>query len=296
MKKTFIILLSLLASCSYSQENQKLIDLGKAYKNYMFMSDIPKEAMVRLKANTPPELQQSVNFISETLIPKNNLLKPEFLKLPDEKTLKQIYIVRAINYNVREESQIDNNKLIDSLKAKDIPRNELIDSYYDILFNGVGNKNKPFDMKKVNFELNDYNLASDTEKGIFFLECMSLCGSTIWGYINVPKPPNFGEANKMIEKFPKFNGLSYYEYTDLSFPDFKMVIDSEKGEESYKGYYLDKYYETLIYNLLCIKKGFGSEKDYEKLLVGSILRDRSLYKYSKLKDVLDGLFEVRKRD
>lgn len=296
MKKTFALLLSLLAASSYCQENEKLIDLGKAYKNYMFMSDIPKEAMVRLKANTPAELQQTVKFISETLIPKNDLLKPEFLKLPDEKTLRQIYIVEAINYNVRDESQIDNNKLIDSLKTADISRNELIDTYYDILFTGVGNKIKPFDMKKVNFELNDYNLANDTEKGIFFLECMSLCGSTIWGYINVPKPPNFGEANKMIERFPKINGLNYYEYTDLNFPDFEIVIDPEKGKESYKGFYLNKYYETLIYHLLCIKKGFGSEKDYEKVLVGSILKDKSLYKYSKLKDILDDLFEVRKRD
>lgn len=234
MKKILTLIITVIAIQSHGQENQKLIDLGKAYKNYMFMSDIPKEAMNKLKGNTPAELQQTSSFIIETLMPKNNLLKTEFLKLPDNKTLKQVYIVRAVNTNVRDENQMDNNKLIDSLKAKEIPRNELIDTYYEILFTGVGNKNKPFDLKKVNLEPDNYNLANETEKGIFFLECMSLCGSTIWGYINVPKPPNFKEAFNMIEKFPKVNGLNYYEYTDLNFPDFEMVIDAEKGKESYK--------------------------------------------------------------
>lgn len=262
----------------------------------MFRSEPPKEALKNLKENMPIDLLKTSDFILQTLTTKNDLLKTEFLKLPDSKTLKQIYIVRAINYNVRKEDQIDNNKLIDSLKLKDIPRNELVDAYYDILFAGIGNKNQPFNMKKINFELNNYNLENDTEKGIFFMECMSLCGTSIWGYINVPKPPNYKEAYNLIEMYPKFNGLNYFEYTDLNFPDFEMIIDSDKGKESYKGYYINKFYETLLYHLICIKNGFGSEKDFEKLLITSILKDQSLYKYSTNKEILESLFKTVKRN
>lgn len=285
-----------MTSWAYSQENEKLIDLGKAYKNFMFRSEPPKETFKRLKENTSSDLLKTSNFILETLTTKNNLLKTDFLKLPDSKTLKNIYIVRAINYNIRKEDQIDNNKLIDSLKSKEIPRNELIDAYYDILFAGVGNKNQPFNLKKVNFELDDYNLENETEKGIFFLECMNLCGTSIWGYINVPNPPNYKEAFSYIGKYPHFNGLNYFEYTDLNFPDFEMIIDSEKGKESYKGYYINRFYETLLYNMICLKKGFGSEKEVEQLLISSILKNQNLYKYSKNNDILESLFKTLKRD
>lgn len=296
MKITFTILFTILTSFIYSQENQKLIDLGKAYKNFMFRSEPSKETLKNLKENIPIGLLKTSDFILQTLTTKNDLLKSEFLKLPDSKTLKNIYIVRSINYNIRKENQIDNNKLIDSLGLKEIPRNELVDAYYDILFTAVGNKNQPFNLKKVNFELNNYNLENDTEKGIFFLECMNLCGTSIWGYINVPKPPNYKEAFTLIELYPKFNGLNYFEYTDLNFPDFEMIIDTNKGKESYKGYYINKFYETLLYHLICIKNGFGSEKDFEKLLITSILKDQSLYKYSKNEEILESLFKTVKRN
>lgn len=296
MRITFTILLTILTSFVYSQENQKLIDLGKAYKNFMFRSELPKETLKNLKENMPIGLHKTSDFILQTLTTKNDLLKTEFLKLPDSKTLKNIYIVRAINYNIRKEDQIDNNKLIDSLELKVIPRNELVDAYYDILFTGVGNKNQPFNMKKINFELNNYNLENDTEKGIFFMECMNLCGTSIWGYINIPKPPNYKEAYNLIELYPKFNGLNYFEYTDLNFPDFEMIINSDKGKESYKGYYLNKFYETLLYHLICIKNGFGSEKDFEKLLITSILKEQSLYKYSNNREILESLFKTVERN
>lgn len=296
MKRTLTIIFCLITFINFGQKNDKLIELGKTYKNFMFRSALPKETLKSLKENTSSEFIKTSNFIIQTITTKNNLLKPEFLKLPDSITLKQIYIVRAINYNVREENQIDNNKLIDSLEVKKIPKNELVDTYYELLFTGIGNKNQPFNLKNINFEINDYNLSNDTEKGIFFLKCMDLCGTSIWGYINIPKPPNYEKAYNLIDKYPKFNGLTYFEYTDLNFPDFDMTINLNKGKESYKGYYLNKYYETLLYHLICLKNGFGSQKDIEQLLIGSILKDQNLYKYSENKNVLESLFQTIKKD
>lgn len=298
MKKTvFSILLVLVINLGFCQsDSDVMIDLGKSYRNFMFSNEATKNDLKALYDIKNENLKSTVAFIAENLKTKNSLLDERFLKLPEDKSLKQIYIVRAINHNIRKEDQVDNLKLVDSLIKKEIPRNELVDCYYDILFNGVGNKNKPFNLSKFDLKLNNYNLKNDTEKGILFLKCMDLCGTSIWGYINIPKPPNYKLAMEFISKFPTINGRPYYQNQDLYFPDFEMIIDSEKGVESYKGYYLNKYFETLIYNLVCLKKLDAKEEDTNKLLLGSILKDSKLYKYTKYKDLLEDIFTKVKKE
>lgn len=299
MKKITLTLLGIcLTAFSFGQmsENEKLIELGKAYKNFMFRNEPPGEFVKNLQLNTSENLKSATNFIAQTITTDNDLLKQQFLKLPDNQTLKNIYIVRSINYNIRQENQIDNNKLIDSLKTSDIPKNELVSCYYSILFSSVGNKIKPFNFSKFDFKLNDYNLSNDTEKGIFYLECMDYCGKTIWGYMNIAKPVNTEKAYYNIKRFPKFNGLKYFQFTDLNFHDFEMLIVKDKGKQSYKGYYINKLYDTLLSHLTCLKKEGANDKEINNLLLGSILKDNNLYKYSKHKELLESIFKLQKEE
>ena len=296
------IVLTLLAICftffSFGQtnENNKLIELGKAYKDFMFRNEPPKDFVKDIQTNITDNLKLATNFIAQVITTDNELLTQSYLSLPDNQTLKFIYIIRSINYNIRQENPIDNNKLIDSLKTTDIPKNELVDGYYSILFASVGNKIKPFDFSKVDFKFKDYNLTNDTEKGIFFLECMDYCGKTIWGYMNVVKPPNTEKAKDNIKKFPKFNGLKYYQFTDLNFPDFEMLIVKDKGKQSYKSYYIDKFYDLLLSDMTCLYKQDKNDKDINDLLLGSILKDRIFYKYTKNKETLESIFKEQKQD
>jgi hypothetical protein len=191
---------------------------------------------------------------------------------------------------------VENNKLIDSLTTKQIPVYELLDNYYAMLFTAVGNKNQPFNLSKTDIKIGDYNLKDDTEKGILFLQAMKHCGTTIWGYMNIAKPPNTLKAYDHIRLFPKFNGRPYYQYTDLYFADFDMNILKDKGLQSYKGYYLDKYYETLLSHLLCLSRESGSEKEKNDLLLGSILKEKNLYKHTKYKEVLEDIFKEQKQN
>lgn len=299
MKKTT---LTLLATCltllTFGQvtENQKLIELGKAYKDFMFRNEPTKDILKDLTADVPTNLRTTTYFIVQTITTKNKLLTKTYLSRLDDQVLKQIYIIRAINLNLRNENQIDNNKLIDSLSNTDIPNYELVDNYYGMLFTAVGNKNQPFNLSKTNFIMKDYNFKDDTEKGIMFLRCIDLCGKTIWGFMNVVKPPNTSKAFDNIKKFPKFNGQAYYQYTDLYFTDFEMNIVKDKGIQSYKSYYLDKYYEALLSHLICLNKEGGPEKEKNDLLLGSILKERNLYKYTKHKETLEDIFKEHKRE
>ena len=292
MKKyLFLCLLCCVTLCLHSQDShQSTVFLAKTYSNFMFRNQPTKEVYKELKSLTDTELKTTVDFITQAITTKNKMLSKKYLTRPDDRTLKQIYIVRAVSHNLDEKNPVDNDWLIDSLSRADIPAYELVDNYYEMLFMAVGNKNQPFNLAKTDLKLNDYRLRDDTERGIVFLKCMRFCGSTIWGYINIAKPMNTAKAYEQIKRFPKVNGQPYYQYNDFAFNDFEMVILKDHGKESYKGYYLNKYYETLLYHLLCLRKEGASEKEIDDLMLGSILRKRSLYDYTQYKETLEELF------
>lgn len=293
---TFLGLCVTVLTFGQTNNNIKLIELGKSYKDFMFRNEPTKEVFKDIKADVPENLKAATDFIVQTITTNNKLLTQQFLSRPDDLTLKQIFIIRAIHLNLREENKADNNQLIDSLTAANIPTYELVDNYYGMLFTAVGNKSQPFDLSKVDFKLKDYRLKDETENGILFLSCMNYCSTIIWGFMNIVKPPNTQKAYDIIKKYPKFNGRPYYQYTDLYFTDFEMNIVKDQGIQSYKSYYLDKYYETLLSHLICLDRENGTEKEINDLLLGSILKDNNLYKYSKYKDTLEEIFKAQKQD
>ncbi|MEZ5041845.1 MAG: hypothetical protein R2828_18260 [Saprospiraceae bacterium] len=298
MNKILILLITILFGVNVfgqSAENSELIKLGKAYKDYMFRNTPEKEYLKKFAKEYPISLQQEANFIKQTISSGNKLLDKEFLSIPDQTVLKNIYIIREVNLILRKESEITPNELVDSLKLVEIPRYELIDNYYGMLFTGVGNKNQPFDFSKNDFNLDEYRLKDETEKGIFFLKCMNLCGTNIWGFMNVVNPPNTSKALSYIKKYPKFNGKLYYQFSDLYFTDFEMVIIEDEGMQSYKSYYLDKYYDTLLSHLICLNKEGGTEDEIRDLLLGSIMKDEELYKYTKHKEILESIFQKKEK-
>ena len=262
------------------QVNDGLIELGKAYRQFMFRNNPPETVLNSLDKYDNTELSFVGDFIQETIKPNNNILSEKYLKRPTDKDLQLIYIIRDINYNVRKEDPVDNVKLIETLTKKDLTTQELVDTYYSMLFTAYGNKVTPYDLSTTNFQLNDLGLKDDTEKGIFFLQSMRLNGMLIFGYMNIVKPPNYTKAMEFINKYPTYNGSPYFQFFDLNFPDFKMNLTSETKKQSYKEYYIDKYYETLLSHLACLRETGNKEKTYD-LVLGSILKEEIYYKYSK---------------
>lgn len=299
MKKIILLVIVLIPNIQFANAtelNKELIELAKVYRNFMFTNNATEYAFEKLEGINTSELQKTVAFIKESITTNNNLTTDKFLVIPDEETLYQIYIIRRINWNLREENPRNNDELILELRNKEVPRYELIDSYYDMLFSGVANKNQPFDLSNVDFRIDNYQLKDDTEKGIFFLKTMQFCGTTIWGYMNIVKPPNYKEALKHIDNYPKFNGQKYYQYLDFGFDDFEMEIEKDNGIESYKHYYINKYYQTLLYHMMCLNQKKKYEKERENLLLGSILKEENYYKYSKNKETLESFFRTMKMD
>ena len=292
-----IVLTTLLLSIgqiTWGQVNDGLIELGKSYRQFMFRNNPPENVLGPLDKYDNTELAFVADFIQETIRPSSNILSDKFLNRPDDKDLKQIYIVRQINLNVRKENPVDNNQLIETLNKKEITTQELVDNYYSMVFAAYGNKVDPYDLSTTDFQLNNYGLKDYTEKGIFFLESMRLNGLLIFGYMNIVKPPNYSKALGFINTYPKYNGSPYYQFIDLNFPDFKINIESETKQQSYKEYYIDKYYETLLSHLDCLREAGEKDRIYD-LVLGSLLKEEIYYKYSKReKDIKKLLTKYKK--
>lgn len=293
MKTKLLILLILISQISFAQDmkyKNELIDLAKIYRNFHFNNNPPTEVFDQLNSISSPGLQVSKKFIAEVIKGNNKIATREYLTKPDSVTLKSLYVMRGLNWNMHEANAMDNLILADSLLNEKTDYYELLSCYYGIIFTSVGNKNKPFDMSQFNFTLWDYNLQNDIEKGIFFLESMDTFGSMIWGYMNIPNPPNYKLALEYIDKYPRYNGQPYYQFLDLNFKDFKLTTDKRKPKESFKKYYLNKYMNTLLYNALCLsQKKKNAEKKLD-VMMGSILHNESYWEFYEDPDLLKSIF------
>jgi len=296
MIKQFLFALALLVCVhqAHAQSlNDELIQLGKVYKNFSFVNAPTAETSTQLDAIKHPELQTAKGFIAEAIRQNNKIVTSPFLKRPDSLTLKYLFTIRSINWNLHDAEAKDNKALIDSLNKFPASTYEQLASYYGMLFTSVGNKNKPLNMSDVNFTLDAYGLKDDTEKGIFFLEGMDTFGMMIWGFMNVVKPPNFDRAMEVIKNYPKFNNQPYYQFQDLNFPDFKLTLDKRRAKESFKKYHLNKYLNTLLYHSSCLGQKKKTKSEQQQVMLGSIMSNDSYYKYSDNPDVFRKIFQKR---
>lgn len=299
MNKKITLLLLLIGSIQItfaSELDHGIIELGKIYRNYNFQNNPNELVFKKMDAISTSELEKTKLFIRECISLKNKLTSEVFLKLPDEQTLLNLYLIMKVNANVRQKEPKDSIELLSEWRTKNVPRYELIENYYSMVFAGIGNKNQPFNLSDTNFIIDNYNLVDDTEKGIFFLSAMNLCYYQIWGYMNVVKPPNYKKAKASIDKYPKFNGQEYYKYLSFGFTDFKMQIEKDKEVESYKSYFINRFYKTLIYHHQCLNQKRKTKTEAENLTLSSILMEKNYYEYSKNQEYLNGLFRTVKMD
>jgi hypothetical protein len=299
MLKQFIIIIAIV---TFSIEghcqslNDDLIRLAKIYRNFHFSNDPPKDVVEQLNIISSAELRISKEFIGELIKKNNKITTRQYLTKPDSLTLKHIFTIRSINWNLFEADPKDNYKLIDSLNRFPASNYEKLACYYGLIFVSVGNKNAQSKMSTENFTLDDYGLKDDTEKGIFFLKSMETFGSMIWGYMNIVKPPNFEKALTLIKEFPQYNGQPYYQFQDLNFQDFNLTTDKRKPKESFKKFYINKYLNTLLYHSMCLGQKKKMKKEQEDLMLGSIMRNESYYKFSDNPETFRKIFKKIKDD
>lgn len=280
------------AFSGFSQvSDEKIISLAKIYRSYHFRNAPTDQVFEELNSFEPAELKPAARFIGELITLNNQISTKEFLTKPDQQTLENLFIIRSVNWNLSEADPKDNAALIDSLRSAKTDYLELLACYYGMAFVSVGNKNQPLNMSTINLNMDDYNLANDAEKGVFFLVSMNTFGTYIWGYMNVVKPPNYKKALDVIKNYPMYNGEPYYQYQYLNFPDFKLTLDKREPKKSFKNYYINKYLNTLLYHSACLAQKKKYKEEQQKVMLGSIMRNESYYKYSETPEVFKEIFQ-----
>ena len=294
MKLILILLLVLISQPSYSQNDvytDELIKLAKIYKEY-HTSEPADTIFQQLDSMNSSELIGAKTFIKELIQKNNNIADDEYISKPDSSTLWNLYLIRGLTWNMFN-SQFGGVKKkefgIDSLFAESIDYYEQFANYYSMLYTSILNKNRPLDISKINFDLNKYNFANDTEKGIFFLESMETLGTLISGYFYI-EPPNFEKAISIINNYPTFNSESYYKYTDLEIVDFDFTYSGKDPKGSYKEYQLKKLMNTIIFHSICLSQTPETQSRMQDIFGNSILIEREYWKYCELPQVLEQIY------
>lgn len=288
MKAYFTLLFLLTTMVAFGQRtsDRAFAEWGQAYRRYMFEA-APQGFAQKQLVGVPDSLQPAANFIAQTITENNALLKKEYLTVPDDATLRNIYYIFRVGW-------AQDTTVLQRLRRAAIPRAVLVDAYYTALFIAVGNKNRPFDLSRYNLMLGDYGLQDETEKDIFFLRCMELCEKVVRGYVRLATPASRKQALLLMAKYPKINGLPYFQYTALDFPDFLINISGEMGPQSYKSIYLNKYYDLLLAHFACLSQETAGQRDRAALVSTSIIKDRSLHKYTANAAKLERLLQEYK--
>ena len=287
----FLLLVQSLFSFGHSSAISKdLVALGTYYRNFHFSNDPPQQVTSQLDKIQDPKLNYCKKFIIELVKTNNNILSDDYLKRPDSATLQYLFIIRSINWNLHESEAMDNELLVDSLLQNPTSLYELVACYYNMIFVSVSNKRKPFHMNLVNFTPDEYGL-DETEKGIFFLTSVNLCGTMIWGYMNVVDPPNYKVALQYIRQFPMFNYQPYYQYQQLNFPDFLLTLDKRNPKGSFKKFYINNYLDLLLNHVRCLSQNSKNQDKKNKVMMESIMRNSNYYQYSEHPEIFENIFK-----
>jgi|GEM_PF-1546846 len=301
MKKFFIVSISLIyfvnIHCQVA-DLKSLKTLSTEYHKYSPLEEPDKRYFHAITERFDDSIKFEMEFVFECISQNTDLLDQKYIRRPNKRALLNLYAIKHFNRFLDEpEKGKELNDLFRINDLNQISTYELLDNYYKMLFHGAFKHNKqyPFDLTNINFDLNELNLRDDTEQAIFFLRCMRICYSFIYGSMHMLRAPNTTEAMKIITKFPKFNNSPYYLYTNFDFNDFNFFLHEGDKSSSYKRHKLNKYYDLLLDHLFCLNKKCHNQISDEcdvidKLKEESILNKQKYYKYSQKREILERSF------
>lgn len=249
MKKYLPIYFLLLNLCCFSQTSKKdFIQLAEAFHKYSSIRNVDSLVILNLGKIHSVENDNSRDFIVELIKPNNQTLSDKYLTKPTLKTLKSVYVILQLNYNMFSSKPIANEKIIKKIDFKNISEDELLVTYYETLIGNLVNKIETIDFSIVNFDFEKLKLKTKTEKSIFFLIVMERLGSYYWANEAMSESINRDDIENIIKRYPKFDGKKYFEYNDFDFQDFNVRVDIRRAKESFKDYYLKNYINIIQYH------------------------------------------------
>ncbi|WP_339663270.1 hypothetical protein [Croceibacter atlanticus] len=257
-----------------NQEFENLVELGEVYsKNVNATGDDFKTSVNRLR-------NSNLNHIIDALIAvgkgDKKLLTKEFLTKPNNTELKYWYVLREIHYNnVSEDKQPrDNNLVAKEVLESEIDERWLLDNYYYRIRGGIAKLFNEADLSQYDFNLNDYELESETERAMLYF-ALTDAMTQRFKVLQMLK-----KSEKLLEfavKLPNFNGKPYYEYTSFDFEDFDWI--GYDKTESYKQRHIGNIYQSVNGYFSAVAEK-NDKENMRNIYFNSILSKPKYFEYS----------------
>src|SRR5258708_18454052 len=265
------------------QDLTNLISISELYSNNVGA----QKSIKPIDSLRTPKLNHIIDALAATSKGDKTILETRFLSRPDNDELMLWYVIREIHYNNQNKSKTKSSKEVATeILAKKIDSRWLLDNYYYRIHGGIATLFNEADLSTVNISIDSLGFKDATEKGIFFL---SMVDALIGGRLKVLQMlKNNQKILEFTKKLPKFNSKEYYYYKNFDFEDFDWI--GYDKTESYNGVHIGNLYHTLIAQFNATA-ALGSKNETRELYFNSILREPKYFKYTKLKDDLQALFD-----
>lgn len=296
MKKIAVFLLLNLATLGVNAQI-KLTD--KEFNSLVALAELySHNSMCRGEdfAKTANSLRTPVlNHIVDVMITMGKadsaLLGKQILARPEHNELVLWFAIREIHYN-----RIDTSKNLPSsaevakkVLSEDIDERWLVHNYYYFQHGGFAAYFNAGDMSRINIDMDSLGLRDQTEKGIFFLNMID--GLIKGRFLVLAHLNKYDLLMNFSRKMPKFNGKSYFYYTDLDFPDFNW--SGFKSNDTYKQSHIGDLIGTLLAHFTAMANT-NEKGDARELYFNSILHQPEFFKYSAQSDKLQQIYDTAK--
>jgi len=228
------------------QNNSYEDDLIKIFLVYKNLHS-PNKDLVKIeqdmKAISTPSLSLAARFMSEYVKHDHKLLTHQFLAKPDIETLKAMFLVKKLMWGSFSMGDVDEKEILAGIDINKFSEDELLASYYSMLFTKLGSQFILPDFSDLNFDLEKLNLKTEKEKGIFFLTSMTAFGKKYQVGMRKTKDP-MNDSEVLLASLPKVNGNEYLAFPMPIFDDFTMELTNAGENNSFKNYY-EALYESV---------------------------------------------------
>ena len=221
--------------CIAQDYEEELISLSHIF--HLYHANAPKSDTVfqTIDGIKSGKLERAKYFIKELIKPQNDILSDKYLKKPDLPTLKALYAIKIVNWNLFQSNPIHNRQILDSLNSLSLNKGELLLNYYELVFGLLVNKHEEINFAERDFRLNNLNLRTQQEKGIFFLVSME-CMNKVNGI-------------EYEDIYATYDGKHFTSFNKFTFDDFNFTQSKEHLNISFKSYYLKELLKSLNYYL-----------------------------------------------
>lgn len=195
-------------------------------------------------------------------------------------------VIREIHYNRNNEKKTPRPTLdvAKEVLSERIDNRWLLDNYYYRIRGGIASHFNDSDLSKLDLRFAQLGLTDPTEKAIFFFNVMEAVGGGRFMVLLATR--NNKRILDFANRFPKFEGKKYYEFTDFNYPDFEWI--GYEKRESYNKRHFETYYTTLFAHHKAETED-GSKAVADSLLSESILSKPEYFKFTSIADRLKGL-------